>query len=226
MHEQQYSTPTPAFSILEGNIDFPSQIQAVVPQKPAWLSQYDNSAILRMNGTESPPIPSDVLGMTYNSQGVDNNTSFLSNTPESYTVAQNQNLERKLRQFNMPSEAVDPLPEQLSVPQFTPPYGTPYPSTGYSAYDHELVKNSKVPMAIAQIPLPIASPPGVEDARNYPSSQMRENFHGSCAHSIQHLIGCSVCKGLIFNKEQMMFSIIIILGVICIVLLILLLRRR
>lgn len=230
---QYVQNPTVAYSVLESNVDLPSNITSEVPQKPIWLSQYNNGALVTAYGDgPRPPVPADV-GEAYDSRGygVDNMQESLS-MPKSYnyTIQQNTNLDNKLKQLHLPSEQGMVLPEPIPIPTFQPPYGTPYPSAGYSAYDTELVRAGGIPMGYAPIPYPIASPPALQMAKNAPSVPMSleryEKHDINCSDTLHHFLSCSICKSYIYGNTKLLTGIIIFLGIIVIILLIVCFRKK
>lgn len=221
-----------AFSVLENNIDFAPRQNTDNDFKPSWLSQYDKGSFLKPFG-ERNPVPDDVGGhQIYKQQGDDLQLTM----PPMYNknVEQNYELQRKLQEYGLPSQPGAVLPQPLHIPQFKPPYGTPYPSSGYSAYDAELVRAAGIPMAIARPPLPAASPPAlmnVEPNVAVPmgyGNQVRERYKDSftCMESIHHAINCPFCKSYLQNKERLLWVVIAILVVLCLLLTFLCLRRK
>lgn len=211
-----------ASTVLEEDIDLPMQKN---PGVPTWLSMYQNSTLLNQNNfTASEP----VLPKSYNNN-----------------VERNVNTTYQLKQNHMPDVPAAPLPPPMSLPTFKPPYGTPYPTNGYSAYDGEVARLAGIPMATAGPSTPIGTPPALEDARNSKSvnidkmsyqqeldKHFKEGYKQgrdispSCGQSIHHALTCQVCKQAMFGNNKMLWLGIGFLGLIVLILLFLLFKQK
>lgn len=266
-----YNMPVAA-TVLEDTIDLNDQSQE--PDTPVWLSMYQNSSLINFKKPEiTDPKQLDPSNhYEYNRENNEqrgNNSLFKQlpyvqrfqpqhpqqypqykqhpTPPQQYQQAVNQNYSNQyyLNQQQLQATPPAPLPYYGHLPTFKPPYGTPYPTTGYSAYDSATASATHVPMATANPGLPIGTPPALEDARYAPAERIsvdrekelefkfREGYNKAksevsvptCGQSIHHALSCSVCKKALMSSEKMMMFGIIFLAILCLILIIIILRK-
>jgi hypothetical protein len=234
----------PAYTVLEEEIDFSEPEQK--PKKPNWMESYENGSFIHppktnvnypsyndyqwqgVNGGNYPrPIPrsawsdgsqQNIPEMSQNfSPGIDNNFALL----------------EKQKMLGLQTEPSYPLPQTSDGPPYmNPPYGTAYPSAGYSYYDAEQAGRSHTNMAYNLSSVPYGTQPGLMDARdegtrppftvpagvgrgqygsaNYPTKLTtipqpgyRENY-GGCPAALHHTLNCPTCNHVFRLKEQIM----------------------
>lgn len=220
-----------ASTVLEENINFPDKQE---DGTPIWLSMYKNSLLL------VPP----------KEQLADSGREQSRNFPkisQSYNdnVRGNVNTTYQLKQNGMMNQPSAPLQPPLTLPTFKPPYGTPYPSSGYSAFDAEVANATKIPMAVAGPSLPIGTPAALADARGTAGvnidkksyqQELDKNFKEgynqgkgtapSCGQSIHHVLTCSVCRGAIMGNTKVAWILLGLAGIFILFLLFLLFKQQ
>jgi hypothetical protein len=149
----------------------------------------------------------------------------------------------QLNQYNMPSAAPSPLESQIDLPSLNPPWGTPYPTNGYSPYDSELAINSNYSESYGLAGVPLASPPSLQDSRvnnnnkiamgpadmiSYAQLHFKEGYNAAsnCRSVIDHIQSCPVCFGYMTANTKYYKTIIIILFIFVIILLFVLFRKK
>jgi len=127
--------------------------------KPTWQQMYETTIIGSnpdysfVGADDFKPFPEDEYQM-YNNTNINN------------MIQNNKQLEAELSQNKLQTEPPFPLPTQYKSPNLTPPYGTSYPSSGYSAYDVSQPMNANINSFTAAPPVPYGSNPALIDARN------------------------------------------------------------
>jgi len=230
----------PAFTVLEDSIDFPISNDT---ETPNWISMYNNNTILTNN-------PQNGQTQWINKPSNDYPT-FAPKISPRYEEMLQQNSESQylLNRQGLPSTPPRQFEEPMTLPSFSPPYGTPYPSSGYSFRDASLSADSRKIQAVSRPPVPAASVPALIDARHSPSvpldpvsleayreyanQHFREGFRlgteqrlPHCPEIVHHLSSCSLCKSVVHNQERLLLSVIGFLAIIVIILLILLFKKK
>lgn len=235
------SQEIPAFTLLENTIDTgPLAWQYEHPKMPKWQSQYQanftdappNSSILEYNMPHMiKDYPAPKLDMPYPEipYGYDN------------TFDHNNMVNQRSIKWNLPNIPPEPMPSKIMLPTLHPPYGTSYPTNGYSQYDASLAMNAGIPQFKFNPGVPAASWPALQDARDSPSVPLGpatlaivaenhfkegfekglEHFKGlnNCGSFIDHMINCPVCFNY-FNGWKKIYHIGI--GILLFILLMLL----
>jgi len=236
----------PSFTILNDALgDDLGQMeqQSMQPPQPAWQSMYQSNIL-------SPPPNSSILANDMSQMAEPNYDSLTHHTPTpnipaSYgaSLFNNAAVSSKNLRFNLPATPSAPLPSYLDVPYVNPPYGTSYPSSGYSAYDGAQAMNAGMPQFYSPQGVPAASWPALQDARDSPSvpigpnniaiiaerhykegfnrgrEQYAESYQPACSQCVAHIEGCPICNGYM-NGDKKLYRIGI--GVLLIFILILL----
>jgi len=168
--------------------------------------------------------------------------------PLSYdeSLFNNAAVSQKNLRYNLPANAPLPLPSYIDPPLTPTPYGTPYPSNGYSSFDSNETMNAGIPQFYSTSGVPVASWPSLEDARNSPSvpagpatvaiiaeTHFKEGFKQglehytppTCTGSIDHLTSCPICSHYV-NGDKKFYKIAIGFLIILILLLLWMLFRK
>jgi hypothetical protein len=228
----------PAFTVLEDSLDITESRNL---NKPLWMSMYDNATLSQR--PQQAQFPS--LNNSYDGQ-----PTFNPSISQRYNemIEENAQGQHLLDRQGLPSIPPRHLEDPISLPDFNPPYGTPYPTKGYSFWDASASVDSGQTQGIARPPVPLASIPALIDARNSPSvpldpatlesykeyanQHFREGFRlgteqrSNCPDIVHHLSSCSLCKTVVRNQEKLMLCAIGFLVVIVIILLILLMKKK
>ena len=153
------------------------------------------------------------------------------------TIQQNYKNQMRNDRYNLPSEFPLQPQQPLHIPSSNPPYGTSYPTDGYSPYDASLATDSSMVQFYANAPVPLSSPVALEDARHSPPVSMadtkyiREGYAPmvskcNCSDSVSHVKNCPVCSSYFTSDTKTCQVVIIFLILIIIILLVLLSRKK
>jgi hypothetical protein len=200
------------------------------------------------NITSAPPNSPFVDFNVPHTQNDYESLTYQSSTPHipaSYNQGIVNNAETMARNmhYNLPAMPPEPLPSYIDLPTFTPPYGTPYQTPGYSAYDGEVAMNMAVPAYYSHPGVPASTWPALQDARDSPSMPMtpyalemvvknhykegykngREHFAQtytpSCSDCINHIQGCPLCSSFVNGHKQLyQFGIGFLIILVCVLL--------
>lgn len=241
------SGAVPAFTIIENAIDNnPIERQIQQPEVPAWMSMYQSN--ITSPPPNSPLLPFAMPDMTsdYPDQYQMLNAPA-PQMPESYadSLIQNTGVTNRNQRFNLPATAPAPLPSYPPFPYTETPYGTPYPTNGYSQFDGSLAMNAGIPQFYGGPGVPAASWPALQDARDSPSvpttpytlafiaeKKYKEGFRAgndshqtSCQESFAHSLSCPVCKAASSQSIKMYQAGVSFLALVILFLFILLFRK-
>ncbi len=149
----------PSFSVLEENIDSSNE-------EGTWKSMYENNLLaptMIMSPYEGGSLKYDT----------DNYIEFKGEPvalPNYGNMMEfNNRTMDELQKQKMSNWIPDTLPEKVNLPNFSPPWGTPYPSAGYSSADADFAYNSGITRATARPSLPVGTMPSLVNAQNNPS---------------------------------------------------------
>ena len=153
--------------------------------------------------------------------------------------------QKNLRKYNMQTEASAPLPKPYSVPLYHYPYGTPYPTDGFGAYDNALMGQASVPQFYNIPGVPLSSVPALQDARDNPSvrarpvdliayadTHFREGYQAaarekmSCTDAVRHVTSCEICNGYLTGNNKYYLLIIGVLTIVVAVLLYMVMKKK
>lgn len=233
----------PAFTVLDDAIGMDESDLDFGAPKSTWEDMYQSNVLSAppnspFSNYNVPHMPPDYESLSHSSR--------TPSIPQSYndSLAHNSFVERKLRQFHMPSIPPTPLPQKINLPTLIPPYGTSYPTNQYSAFDGEYALDAGV-QSFYNVPgVPIASVPALQDARYAPSQAMgptstvvvensfregfnagQKNYTPSCVDMIGHIQGCPMCSNYLKGDSRLYTVVIGFLLIIILILLFFLLRR-
>ena len=235
----------PAFTILDDAIDNePLAREQQEPGMPTWQAMYES------NLTSAPPNSPLFEYNMPNMVGDYPMPQFGARTPQipqAYTDSLHANIgvsKRNLR-FNLPAVPPEPLPSYPPVPYYTPPYGMPYPSDGFSQFDGSLAMNAGVSQFVGGPGVPAASWPALQDGRDSPSMPMtpyllgfvektfkegykagREDYVPSCQDNFHHSLSCPICSAASIQTTRLYQGGLIFLGLMVLALLIILFRHK
>lgn len=230
----------PSFTILDDQFQFEQQQQA---QRPMWETQYASNVI---SAPQNDPfagydVPNNAPNINYDSLSVPTRTPSVSASYDDM-LRQNRYAGFNQQQWGMQSAGPAVLPEELRLPQVIPPYGTAYPTNGYSAFDGEMALGSGINSAYGMPGVPAASWPALEDARASPSVPLGPNhlymvaekhfkegyktgreeyvqsYSASCKDAVDHVASCPICSGYLNGDRKIMWIVIGILVIICLIL--------
>jgi hypothetical protein len=240
----------PAFTVLDDSIDNnPRAIQAANPGMPTWMSMYAS------NITSAPP-NSPLLEFAMPDMVQDYPVPELNSPkpilPDSYgeSIMHNGAVAKNNIRWNLPATPPSPMPTYNEIPYFNPPYGTPYPTNGYSQFDGDFAMNAGNSQFYGGPGVPAASWPGMLDARDSPSMPMTpttlaivaekryqqglqdakehfaQTYQPTCHQSVNHSLNCPLCSNYLGGNKKLYQGAIIILSVIVLILLLLLYRKK
>jgi len=239
----------PAFTVLDDSIDNnPRAVQERNPGVPTWQSMYQSN--ISSAPPNSPFLDYAMPNMVQDYPEPELNASRPT-LPDSYgeSILHNGAVAKNNIRWNLPATPPDPMPTYNTIPYLNPPYGTPYPTNGYSQFDGSFAMNAAVPQFYGGPGVPAASWPAMMDARDSPSVPMtpitlaivaekryqqglqdgKENFAQSyqptCHQSIGHSLSCPLCSNYLTGNKKLYQGAIIVLSVIVLILLLLLYRK-
>lgn len=199
----------PAFTVLEDAFQFPQE--SMIEQRPPWQMMYESNILGESRNSSFSQYGISHTDSDYESLTQETHKPQLaSNYEDSHINTSKVNMHNA--RYNLPTQAPVPLQKMITLPEMHPPYGTPYPTGGYSAQDGIDAINTGIPQAYSIPGVPVGSWPALIDARDSPDVHMEQSVAAehhfkegfkqgmehysapSCADSIAHIQSCRICS--------------------------------
>jgi hypothetical protein len=212
------------------------------PPIPSWQNMYNSNINTPPLHTESIPDYATGWGTSHdNSYDTLTAPHSIPQIPSSYneSIYNNAEMSERNAKYNLQSLPSTPLPSFIDLPSHaSPPYGTPYPSTNYSAYDGALANASGHPKFYNIPGVPLATHPSLQDARSSNGVAMgtsmadgnretrnSKEYYPTCPESIHHISSCVVCSRIINGEKKILQIVVVGLFLVIFILMFILFRK-